>query len=46
LLGSDGSRYKGAFRDWRFNGNGSLQLADGSQYIGGFASDAYQAMAA
>ncbi|EPN46144.1 C13 family peptidase, partial [Pseudomonas syringae] len=41
-IGSDGSRYQGDFDNWRFMGQGQLQLADGSRYVGQFADDTYQ----
>lgn len=34
--------YVGEFADWRFSGEGRLNLTDGSFYIGGFDSDNYQ----
>ncbi|EJM82182.1 C13 family peptidase, partial [Pseudomonas sp. GM67] len=36
------SHYIGQFSDWRFTGQGRLNLSDGSFYIGQFDGDSYQ----
>jgi hypothetical protein len=41
LIGADGSHYIGVFNDWRFTGQGRLNLSDGSFYVGGFDNDSY-----
>ncbi|MCY1431550.1 Peptidase C13 family protein [compost metagenome] len=42
MIGTDGSHYIGHFNDWRFSGQGRLNLADGSFYTGQFDNDSYQ----
>lgn len=41
MIGADGSHYIGQFSDWRFTGQGRLNLSDGSFYIGQFDGDSY-----
>ena len=42
VIGKDGNRYDGEFKDWRFDGRGVLRLASGDVYTGTFANGLYE----